>query len=150
MSTAPWQPPQAYPVIVAGADWHWEYPPFKHSGTLGPLGAVFDWTEEPTRWFLQAALRDKNDQLLATLASGGTRDGDITGQADGIVAFDLVAAKTALLPITRSYTNSADPRLSPWPYRAVHPFDLIVTDLETDEVWPLVAGLVTVQQSPTA
>lgn len=149
MTAGAWQPPQAYPVIVAGVTWHWEYPPFKHSGLLGPAGTVFDWTEDEARWLLQADIKDRDGQALAHLASAGTRDGDVEGMATGIVAFDLDLAVTAELPLTREYVSSSDPRVSPWRTRGVHFMDLIVTDLDTDEIWLLVNALVTVQQLVT-
>lgn len=147
--TDAWFPPQSYPVITAGLAWHWEYPPFKHSGDLGPRGTPFDWTADPDRWLFNADIKDRNEQLLAHLSSTGTRDGDIAGLANGLIAFDMSAEKTVLLPITRPYASSSDPRVDPWRSRGALFFDLVITDMETDTPWPGANGLVTVQQLVT-
>lgn len=149
MSALAWFPPQAYPVITAGLAWHWEYPPFKHTGELGPRGTVFDWTAELGRWQFDADIRDRSEQILAHLSSTGTRDGDIAGLFNGIIAFDLAALVTADLPITRPYSTDSDPRVAPWRARGAHFFDLVITDLVTDTPWPGANGLITVQQLVT-
>lgn len=145
---AQWYPPNFYPVIVAGTTWHWELPPFIDTAT----GGWFNWTAEPGRWLLEADLKDRHGQLIARFASAGTRDGDIVGDADGLVSFDMVAASTELLPITRTYINSTDPRVAAWRHRAPLFFDLVVVDTAAGvpTSWVLAAGFVTVQQSLTA
>ena len=149
MTADAWFPPQTYPVITAGLAWHWEYPPFKHTGDLGPRGTVFDWTAEPGRWQFDADIRDGNAQVLASLSSTGVRDGDIAGLSNGVIAFDLPESITVELPITRPYTNSTDPRVTAWRSRRTHFFDLVITDLVTETPWPGANGLITVQQLVT-
>lgn len=146
MSAEPWYPPQIYPVIVAGASFHWETPPFIDVTT----GQPFDWTAEPDRWELVAEMRDRTGSLLATFDNIGTpAAGSITAQADGILAFDLHYLYTATLPLTRPYTNSTDPRVSGWHHRGSHAMDLVLTDLDDDEIYTLFDGSVTVQQMVT-
>lgn len=149
MAAGAWFPPQTYPVITAGLAWHWEYPPFKHSGDLGPRGTPFDWTADPDRWEFNADIKNRNSQLLAHLSSTGARDGDIAGLADGRITFDMTDAKTLLLPVTRRYVSSSDPRVAPWYSRGTHFFDLVITDLDTATPWPGANGLITVLQLVT-
>lgn len=144
MPEQPWYPPQTYPVIVAGATWHWEFP-FIATATLEP----FDWTEEPSRWLLKADLRDRRDQRLARFRETGDREGTITGRSDGVVAFDMTAGETSQLPITRTYINTTDPRVAGWRSRGLLFLDLTVTDNTTNELWVLASALVTVQKLVT-
>lgn len=139
-------PPVTYPTIIAGTSWHWEFPPFLDTSD-DRIGEPFDWTEEPARWLLEASLTNTAGRVLAYLSNSGSPDGDITADDVGVVAFDLDSSKTADLPITRTYTNSVDPRIAAFRSRAPLFFTLTVTDLDNPtDVWPLLTGVVTVQQ----
>lgn len=143
-------PSTFYPVIVAGADWHWVVAPFRHTGVLGPKGDIFDWPSYDDRFELTSEIRDRTGTLLASFSSEAGADGTLTGLADGTVAYDLAQEFTEVLPVTRLYTNSTDPRVAGWRHRGAHAIDLVVIDHDDgDTQYILLSGQATVQQLVT-
>lgn len=142
MTTSTGKPRETHWEVVAGLDWHWE-----HVAYDTVTGRPMDFTTDLDRYQMVATIRDVRGLLLATLSSEPGADGTITGQADGVVAFDLPATFTATLPVNTLAELVADPRPATWWSRGAHPFDMQATDTVADYSWPCLWGLVTVRSS---
>lgn len=139
--------PLVYPTLIAGTDWVFFFRAYDSDNVKQP----FNWIADPGRWLVEMEVRDSQTMLLARLANTGTRDGDITLGADGVLACLLPGAFTDTLPLTRVYSLASDPRTFGYTHRGALPFDLIATDTEADPVerHPQVHGFLTVQQRVT-
>jgi hypothetical protein len=110
-------------------------------------GEYVDWTDGT--WHVEAEIHDRTGQLLARLANYGTHDGTITLGAGGLLTLHLDASVMAGMPVTRTYTNSTDPRVAAWRARGAHVFDLTATETVSGDVSGLVWGQFTVNQPVT-
>lgn len=134
------EPQQDYWSVIAGTDLDEVYDILDRE-----TGDFVDWNDGS--WEVEAVIRDRNGEQVARIANFGTRDGEATLLADGRLQLNLPAAVTAELPITRTYTNSTDPRVAAWKHRGALPFELIATETVTTDVSGLVIGELTVNQS---
>jgi hypothetical protein len=129
-------------TVIAGTDFDEVYPILDTA-----TGDYVDWTVGT--WHVEAEIRDRNEQLLARMANYGTPDGTITLGSGGLLTLHLDASVTAGLPVTRTYTNSTDPRVAAWRARGAHVFDLTATETVSGDVSALVWGQFTVNQPVT-
>jgi len=112
------------PIARRGAAWHWEVH-FTDTAT----GKAFDFTAHPGLTFT-TTLTNRSGAVLATLSSnpGAGADGTISGDAYGVLSWDLPIAVVNRLPITKGYTGGTDPRVSVWRNRGLIVLDLVCSD----------------------
>lgn len=131
------------PIAYHGSTFHWEVP-FVDTAT----GKPFDFTAHAAANLqFVTELLDRDGQVLATLNNIGSGDGTISGNADGVLAWDLPAAVVNTLPITREYRSSSDPKT--WRTRHRIVFALAVTDVLLAETWTLLDSQLVVSPALT-
>jgi hypothetical protein len=137
------QPSTDYPdQMVTGSDWDWKYLAVDDEDS-----SDFDWTVD--EWEVTVTVKDRDDQVLATLSNVGTPDGTVTLDADGLIRLHLPGAFTAGLTPTRTYINSTEPRAATWRNRGNYFFDVQAVNVTEDYTVTLPSGVITVQQNVT-
>lgn len=110
------------PIARRQAVWYWE-----NLWLDTTTGEPFDFTAHP-ELTLTSTLRDRTGRVLTTLNNKGTAPGTLTGDAYGVLAWNLPVAVVNTLPITRTYRLAGDVRTNTWRDRG-----LIVLDLQCDD-----------------